>query len=153
MLVHTGHEPTVSNQCEAHVVWMGETPLFTHKEYLFKFATKSCTGKFSGLKHKVDVNTLEKHAENAESLELNEIALSDIKLTDKVAIDEYNVLPQTGAFIVIDRISNVTVGAGMVISVDLKLTNQLVKREYTQSEKELNAYIRRNFPEWECKAI
>lgn len=153
MIVHTGHEPQVSNQCEAHLVWMGETPLFTHKEYLFKFATKSCNGKVSGIKHKVDVNTLEKHAENAESLELNEIALADIKLTDRVAIDEYNVLPQTGAFIVIDRISNVTVGAGMVSLVNGDKVEQIISREYTQAEKELNTYIRKNFPEWGCKAV
>ncbi len=153
MIVHTGHEPKVSNHCEAHLVWMDETPLFTHKEYLFKFATKSYNGKVSGIKHKVDVNTLEKHAENAESLALNEIALADIKLTDKVAIDEYNALPQTGAFIVIDRISNVTVGAGMVSLVNGDKADQTISREYTQAEKELNAYIRKNFPEWNCLAI
>lgn len=152
MIVHTGHEPKVSNHCEAHVVWMGETPLFTHKEYLFKFATKSCNGKVSGIKHKVDVNTLKKHAENAETLELNEIALANIKLTDKIAIDEYNALPQTGAFIVIDRISNVTVGAGMVAAISDK-AHKSDDRVYTESEKALNAFIREQFPEWGCKEI
>lgn len=152
MIVHTGHEPKVSNHCEAHVVWMGETPLFTHKEYLFKFATKSCNGKVSGIKHKVDVNTLKKHAENAETLELNEIALANIKLTDKIAIDEYNALPQTGAFIVIDRISNVTVGAGMVAAISDK-AHKSDDRVYTESEKALNAMIREQFPEWGCRNI
>ncbi len=153
MIVHTGLEPTVSNHCEAHLVWMGETPLFTHKEYLIKFATKNCNGKVAGIKHKVDVNTLEKHAENAESLELNEIALVDVKLTDIVAMDEYNALPQTGAFIVIDRISNITVGSGMISLVNGDKTTKTISREYTQAEKELNAYIRKNFPEWNCLAI
>lgn len=153
MIVHTGHEPTVSNHCEAHLVWMGETPLFTHKEYLIKFATKNCNGKVAGIKHKVDVNTLEKHADNAESLDLNEIALVDIKLTDKVAMDEYSALPQTGAFIVIDRISNITVGSGMISLVNGDKTTKTISREYTQAEKELNAYIRKNFPEWNCLAI
>jgi sulfate adenylyltransferase subunit 1 len=132
---------------------MGETPLFTHKEYLFKFATKSCNGKVPGIKHKVDVNTLEKHAENAESLELNEIALADIKLTDKVAMDEYNKLPQTGAFIVIDRHTNVTVGAGMVSKIGLSEKMGIMGREYTQAEKELNMYICKNYPEWNCLDI
>ncbi len=153
MIVHSGHEPKVSNQCEAHVVWMGEPPLFTYKEYLFKFATKSCNGKIAGIKHKIDVNTLEQHVESTETLNLNEIALVDVKLTDKLTMDIYNELPQTGAFIIIDRISNVTVGAGIVNSVDSDKNEQLITREYTQSEKELNSYIRRNFPEWECKAI
>ncbi|MEF1284795.1 sulfate adenylyltransferase subunit CysN [Vibrio sp. M250220] len=152
MIVHTGHEPKVTNQCEAHLVWMGEQPMLTHKEYLFKFATKSCLGKVASIAHKVDVNTLEKHAARAESLELNEIALTNIKLTDNVAIDEYQQLPQTGAFIVIDRINNVTVGAGMVSAISDKESNAS-GRVYTESEKALNAMIRQQFPEWGCKAI
>ncbi|WGK81294.1 sulfate adenylyltransferase subunit CysN [Vibrio aestuarianus] len=152
MIVHTGHEPKVTNQCEAHLVWMGEQPMQTHKEYLFKFATKTCMGKISSISHKVDVNTLEKHAENAETIELNEIALVDIKLTDKVAIDEYSALPQTGSFIVIDRISNATVGAGMVSATYYRnAINQ--GRIYTDTEKALNVFVREQFPEWGCKAI
>lgn len=152
MIVHTGHEPKVTNQFEAHLVWMDEQPMLTYKEYLFKFATKGCTGKAASIVHKVDVNTLEKHAEDAESLELNEIALTNIELTDNVALDEYQALPQTGAFIVIDRISNVTVGAGMVSKVSNQGGN-FEGRVYTNSEKALNAFIRQQFPEWECKAI
>lgn len=152
MIVHTGHEPKVTNQCEAHLVWMGEQPMLTHKEYLFKFATKSCLGKVASIAHKVDVNTLEKHAECAESLELNEIALTNIKLTDNVAIDEYQQLPQTGAFIVIDRINNVTVGAGMVSTISDKESNAN-GRVYTESEKALNALIRQQFPEWGCREV
>lgn len=152
MIVHTGHEPEVTSQCEAHLVWMGEQPMLTHKEYLFKFATKICAGKVVNLAHKVDVNTLEKHAENSESLELNEIGLTSIKLTDNVAIDEYQKLPQTGAFIVIDRINNVTVGAGMVSALACqKISSD--GRVYTELEKALNAFIRKQFPEWNCKPI
>ncbi|MGD8117132.1 sulfate adenylyltransferase subunit CysN [Vibrio sp. TRT 29B02] len=151
MIVHTGHEPNVTNQCEAHLVWMGEQPMLTHKEYLFKFATKSCSGKVANIYHKVDVNTLEKHAEEAESLELNEIALTSVKLMDNVVMDEYHQLPQTGAFIVIDRISNVTVGAGMVHHVySAEGTNS---RIYSEAEKQLNAYVRKYFPEWGCERI
>ncbi|MCR9684640.1 sulfate adenylyltransferase subunit CysN [Vibrio antiquarius] len=151
MLVHVGHEPIVTNQVAAHVVWMGENPMRTHKEYIFKFATKSCTGKVTDIEHKIDVNTLQQHAENSETLDLNEIALSSISLTDKIAVDTYKTLPQTGAFIVIDRHTNVTVGAGMVnkISEGLKETS----RVYSQAEKELNAYIRKHYPEWGCMAL
>lgn len=151
MLVHEGHEPAVVNQLEAHIVWMDEAPLRTHKEYVFKFATKSCFGKVKNLLHKVDVNTLDKHAEDADSLALNEIALSNIKLTDKVAVDEYQALPQTGSFIIIDRHSNVTVGAGMVSSVDSD--NEEVTRQYSVAEQELNAYIRKHYPEWGCVEV
>lgn len=153
MIVHTGHEPKVTNQCEAHLVWMGEQPMLTHKEYLFKFATKSCSGKVARIAHKVDVNTLEKHAEDAESLELNEIALTNIKLTDSVAMDEYQQLPQTGAFIVIDRIDNVTVGAGMIRRAKLMNFASIEDRKYSKAEQELNFFIRNNYPEWGCRKI
>ncbi len=151
MLVHTGHEPEVTNKLKAHVVWMDETPMRSHKEYAFKFATKTCFGRVSDINHKIDVNTLNKHAENAETLELNEITLADVSLTDKVAVDKYQVLPQTGAFIIIDRHTNVTVGAGMVNAIPSE--QDAAKRVYSSSEKELNAYIRKHFPEWGCIEI
>ncbi|MEZ9835146.1 sulfate adenylyltransferase subunit CysN [Vibrio breoganii] len=151
MLVHNGHEPSVTNKVQAHVVWMGENPMRTHKEYTFKFATKSCTGKVTAIPHKVDVNTLEKHAEDSETLELNEIALSDISLTDKIAVDTYQSLPQTGSFVVIDRHNNVTVGAGMVSACGEEQAT--VERVYTNAEKALNTLIRQQFPEWNCNKI
>ncbi|KZX55647.1 sulfate adenylyltransferase subunit CysN [Vibrio sp. HI00D65] len=151
MLVHNGHEPNVTNKVQAHVVWMDENPMRTHKEYTFKFATKSCVGKVKAIPHKIDVNTLNQHAENSNSLELNEIALSEVSLTDKVAVDTYKALPQTGAFIVIDRHTNVTVGAGMVETVIDG--NEEQGRVYSQAEKDLNAYVRKYFPEWGCAEI
>ncbi|MDW2252112.1 sulfate adenylyltransferase subunit CysN [Vibrio sp. 1569] len=151
MLVHVGHEPIVTNKVAAHVVWMGENPMRTHKEYIFKFATKSCTGKVIDIEHKIDVNTLQQHAENSETLDLNEIALSSILLTDKIAVDTYKTLPQTGAFIVIDRHTNVTVGAGMVS--DVSQDSNEPSRVYSQAEKELNTYIRKHYPEWGCREI
>ncbi|MEZ9551881.1 sulfate adenylyltransferase subunit CysN, partial [Vibrio breoganii] len=129
----------------------GENPMRTHKEYIFKFATKSCIGKVTGIPHKIDVNTLEQHAEDSETLELNEIALSQVALTDKIAVDTYQTLPQTGSFIVIDRHNNVTVGAGMVESVSNDANEQ--GRIYSQAEKDLNAYVRKHFPEWGCEEI
>ncbi|MGF1847232.1 sulfate adenylyltransferase subunit CysN [Vibrio lentus] len=151
MLVHNGHEPKVTNKINASIVWMGENPMRTHKEYIFKFATKSCVGKVTGISHKIDVNTLEQHAEESETLELNEIALSEITLTDKIAVDTYQTLPQTGSFIVIDRHNNVTVGAGMIFSVSGEKIEE--GRVYSPSEKDLNAYVRKHFPEWGCAEI
>lgn len=151
MLVHKGTEPQLTNKLDAHIVWMDENPLRCHKEYIFKFATKSCTGKVSTIKHKVDVNTLEQHAENSETVELNEIAFTSVKLTDQVAIDRYVDLPQTGAFVVIDRYTNVTVGAGVVHSLDEQGKGEI--RHYSNAEKELNAYIRKHYSEWGCSVI
>lgn len=151
MLVHKGTEPKLANKLDAHIVWMDENPLRCHKEYTFKFATKSCAGKVSTIKHKVDVNTLEQHAENSKAVELNEIALTSVKLTDQITIDRYVDLPQTGAFVVIDRYTNVTVGAGMVHYVYSGADEN--KRIYSRAERELNNYIIRNYPEWACIKI
>jgi sulfate adenylyltransferase subunit 1 len=151
MLVHTGFEPQVTNKVAANVVWMGEDPMRSHKEYIFKFATKSCFGKIANIDYKVDVNTLEKHAQNAETLELNEIASASVTLTDKIAVDKYQQLPKTGSFIIIDRHSNVTVGAGMVELINGE--SKLEARTYSQAEKELNAYVRKHFPEWGCLEV
>lgn len=151
MLVHTGHEPKISRKFDAHIVWMSETPLRTQKEYLFKFTTKSCSGRVSAILHKIDVNTLELHAQNSESVELNEIGLTNVSLTDDVVIDAYQSLPKTGAFIIIDRHTNITVGAGMVDKITDP--NSVCVRDYSEAEKELNAYVRKHFPEWGCVEI
>ncbi|OBT19346.1 sulfate adenylyltransferase subunit CysN [Vibrio cyclitrophicus] len=151
MLVHKGTEQKLTNKLDAHIVWMDENPLRCHKEYTFKFATKSCAGKVSVVKHKVDVNTLEQHAENSETVELNEIALTSVKLTDQITIDRYVDLPQTGAFVVIDRYTNVTVGAGMVSALSSETIEE--DRIYSQLEKDLNYYVRKHFPEWNCAEI
>ncbi|WP_434997416.1 sulfate adenylyltransferase subunit CysN [Vibrio scophthalmi] len=151
MLVHFGHEPIVTNRMNAHIVWMGENPMRTHKEYIFKFSTKSCVGKITTILHKIDVNTLKQNSEESEMLELNEIALSKVTLMDKIGVDTYKTLPQTGSFIVIDRHNNATVGAGMVSSVSGDKTAE--GRVYSKSEKDLNAYVRKHFPEWGCVEV
>ncbi len=151
MIVHIGHEPTVTSKFNAHIVWMDEKPMRTHKEYQFKFATKSCFGKFSNIAYKVDVNSLEQHSEKNETLALNEIALAGVSLTEQVTVDEYKTLPQTGAFIVIDRYTNATVGSGIVSHTNREKAD--VVRLYNQAEKDLNAYVRKYFPEWGCIEI
>ena len=108
-----------------------------------------------GLLHDEDcqkqANPLEQHAEDSEQLELNEIGLSSIRLTDSIALDHYRGLPQTGAFIIIDRHTNVTVGAGMIEPIGL--AGEEPARIYSQAEKDLNAYVRKHFPEWGCGDI
>mgnify|MGYP001217614504 CR=1 FL=1 len=151
MLVHGNQQPVSINQFKANVVWMDENPMRANKEYSFKFATKSCYGKVSELDYKIDVNTLGKSRDEFTSLALNEIALVGISLAEKVVVDEYAHLPQTGAFIIIDRHSNVTVGAGMVSELAEAASEHV--RVYTEAEKELNAYICKHFPEWECKRV
>ncbi|PWI33301.1 sulfate adenylyltransferase subunit CysN [Vibrio albus] len=151
MLVHRGHEPLLSNTIAAHIVWMGEHPAQTPHEYLFKFVTKTCIGNIDNIKYKVDIDTLEQRSSDAGVLELNDIASVAITLNEKIIVDEYNQLPQTGAFIIIDRYTNSTVAAGMLKhAIDGSSPDQ---RIYSEEEKELNAYIREHFPEWGCLKI
>jgi bifunctional enzyme CysN/CysC len=112
MIVHRDNMPVVAEEFDATVVWMTENPLLPGKLYDFKLGTKTVSGRVSVIKHQIDVNTLEERPTPA--LELNEIGLCEITVDQPVCIDSYEKNRSTGAFIVIDRLSNVTVGAGMI---------------------------------------
>ncbi len=118
MLVKAGDLPRVSRGVKAHVIWMAEEPLRLHKQYAVKFVSKKALGNVVAIEHKIDVNTMAKS--EAENLALNEIALCDISFDMPVIFDRYEDNRITGAFIVIDRITNGTVGAGMIVD-DLDL--------------------------------
>ena len=70
----------------------------------------------------------------------------------EIAVDSYYENRYTGSFIIIDKYSNNTLGAGMILESAISSTSKKTK-QYTKAEIELNKYIRENFPEWECKAI
>jgi bifunctional enzyme CysN/CysC len=112
MLVHPGNLPASRENVTATIVWMSEAPLLPGKQYNFKHTTRSLSGIITLIHHKVDVNTLE-HS-SAPSLELNEIAVCDISFDQPVQFDSYQLNRSTGSFIIIDRLSNVTIGAGMI---------------------------------------
>ncbi|WP_062263560.1 sulfate adenylyltransferase subunit CysN [Endozoicomonas arenosclerae] len=114
MLVHASDEVSVSSHLNASVVWMAEQAMKPGRQYLIKFATTKVAGSFTGINHRVDINTLEQ--QDAEELALNEIGSCQLVLTQPVVFDRYKDNRQTGAFIVIDRLSNATVAAGMVES-------------------------------------
>ena len=119
MLVKADDLPHVSHGVKAHVIWMAEKSLRLHKQYAVKFVSKKSLGNIVAIEHKIDVNTMAKSS--ADSLELNEIALCDISFETPVIFDTYKENRITGAFIIIDRITNGTVGAGMIVS-DLDLS-------------------------------
>lgn len=112
MIVHPDNFPVVTDAFSATIVWMTEEPMLPGKLYDFKFGTKTSTGKVTTLQHVIDVNTLAKRP--APSLELNSIGVCDVTVEQLVCIDNYAANRSTGAFIVIDRLTNVTVGAGMI---------------------------------------
>ena len=112
MIVHSDNLPTTRDEFVANIVWMNEKALLTGKQYDFKFNAKNTSGQISNIKHKVDINTLE--TSPAPALELNEIGLCEVALSDSIYFDDYKTNPSTGSFIIIDRLTNVTVGAGMI---------------------------------------
>ena len=112
MIVHPGQEPEISSNLRASIVWMSEQPLVPGKLYNFKLGTQTVPGKVHHINYRVDVNTLEQT--EVDQVELNVIADCVISFDAPVAFDSYQISPLTGALIVIDRLSNVTVGAGMV---------------------------------------
>ncbi|WP_404360342.1 sulfate adenylyltransferase subunit CysN [Methylotuvimicrobium sp. KM1] len=104
--------PTVADKFKAMIVWMTEKALTPGRQYIIKLATRTASGSISMIHHRVDVNTLEHH--DASELNLNEIGLCTVNLNAPVVFDPYKRSKGTGSFIVIDRLSNVTVGAGMI---------------------------------------
>ncbi|MCO6458309.1 MAG: sulfate adenylyltransferase subunit CysN [Pirellulaceae bacterium] len=113
MLVRPGNVPRLEERFDAMIVWMAEQPLVPGKAYLFKHTSKLVTGAISTLRYRVDVNTL--HRQETDTLRLNEIARCAVTLSQPIAFDGYRRNRGTGAFIVIDRITNGTVGAGMIL--------------------------------------
>lgn len=113
MLVRPGNVPRLEPRVEAMVVWMAEEPLEAGKPYLFKHTTKMVTGAVSELRYRVDVNTL--HRQESTSLQLNEIGRCAITLSQPIAHDSYRRNRATGGLIIIDRLTNRTVGAGMIL--------------------------------------
>jgi bifunctional enzyme CysN/CysC len=102
----------VAEQFEAVILWMDEQPMLRGRTYLMKIGTRTVAATISPLKHKVNVDTLEQLA--AEKLELNEIGVVELELDQQIAFDPYAENRDTGGFILIDRLTNQTIGAGML---------------------------------------
>lgn len=113
LLVDPNHLPAVADTFDARVVWLADTPLLAGRQYDLKLGTRLVPAILSLLHHRIDVNTLEH--QHAEELHLNEIGYCRFALNQPVPFDSYEESPGTGGFIVIDRVSNATVGAGMIV--------------------------------------
>ncbi|MBN2824504.1 MAG: sulfate adenylyltransferase subunit CysN [Campylobacterales bacterium] len=150
MIVKSEDIPQISSNLSVMLVWMNETPMKINNSYIIKRATSVINGSFKSIEYKKDINSFEEL--DAKELELNDIAKCTLSLDRAIAVDPYEYNRYTGSFIVIDRYSNETVGAGMIVSSIIG-EHQEGKRKYSQAELELNAFIRRNYPEWECKEV
>jgi bifunctional enzyme CysN/CysC len=112
-VIAAGHAPPqVASQFEATLVWLHEEPLLQGRAYLMKAGTRTVSATVMPIKHRINVNTLEHAA--AERLELNDIGVCELELDQPIAFEPYTENRTLGAFILIDRMSNGTVGAGMI---------------------------------------
>lgn len=104
--------PLVADKFKASIVWMAEQAMTPGRQYIIKLATRSVPGSIAIIHHRIDVNTLEHH--DADELKLNEIGHCTVAVNAPLVFDPYKLSKGTGGFIIIDRLSNVTVGAGMI---------------------------------------
>jgi bifunctional enzyme CysN/CysC len=121
MLTKPNERPEVADQFAAHILWMDSDPLLPGRSYLLRIGTKTVPARITTLKHKIDVNSLENLA--GRSLGLNEIAVCNVSTSSPIAFDPYTQNRRTGCFILIDRFTNATAGAGMILFGLRRATN------------------------------
>jgi bifunctional enzyme CysN/CysC len=112
LLADPHHPPECVDQFAAHIIWMSEQPLMPGRSYLLKMGTRTVPAAVTALKHRIDVDTLQHLADK--TLALNEVGFCNLSAARPVAFDPYTVNRDTGAFILIDRLTNETAGAGMI---------------------------------------
>lgn len=112
VIAAAGARPEVADQFAAEVLWMAEDDLLPGRSYLLKIGTATTPATVTSLKHAVDVNTYEKLP--SKKLEMNGIGVCNLSTARPIAFDPFNEIRDTGSFILIDRFTNQTVGAGMI---------------------------------------
>ena len=115
LLVKDDDDPLRSHEVDAAVVWMAEAPLEIGRGYVLQSANGLANASVQAIHHRIDVNTVER--EDAASLGLNDIGSCLVRVDRELLFDPYKTNRQTGAFILIDRLTNATVGAGMITGI------------------------------------
>ncbi len=121
VLAHPAARPSVADQFSARLLWLDEEPMLPGRMYMIRSGNTWTTGSVTAIRHRIDVNTLEDHA--AKRLELNEIGVCNLATAQPLALDPYAENRATGNFILVDRYTNRTVGAGMVNFALRRATN------------------------------
>jgi len=112
VLVAPDAEAEVSDQIAANVIWMDRSPMLPGRDYILKLGNQTATASISTLKHKLNVDNLEHQA--GATLDLNEVGYCNLSLNRPLVFDPYGQDREMGGFILIDRLTNATVGAGMI---------------------------------------
>ncbi len=114
MLVAPADRPHVADQFAANIVWFGEKPLLPGRSYILRTETDQANATVTDLQHRIDVNSFAHEA--AKSLDMNEVGVCSLSTQSPIAFDGFAGNRTTGAFILIDRMTNATVGAGMILN-------------------------------------
>lgn len=149
LLVDAGDTLQPLQNALVDVVWMTEKPLVAGQSFDIKIAGKKTRARIENIQYQVDINTLTQRVAN--SLPLNGIGLVELSFDEPMTVDRYAENAVTGGMIIIDRLSNVTVGAGMVrepVADALKAPDNV-----SAFELELNALVRRHFPHWGARDL
>ncbi len=126
-VIAAADQPTqITDQFAAHLIWMTEEPMLPGRQYWLKIGSATVSATVTDIKHAINVNSLEHNS--AKHLDLNTVAFCNFSLDRAIAYDPYVENQRTGAFILIDRLTNQTVGAGM-ISFGLRRATNLVWQE------------------------
>ncbi|MEW6255679.1 MAG: sulfate adenylyltransferase subunit CysN [Pseudomonadota bacterium] len=134
--------PDLADALDAHVIWMAEEPLKAGGAYLMKVGTRTVGASVAALRHKVNISTFGE--EPARELALNEVGAVHFALRDAVPFDPFTTIPGTGAFILIDRMTNQTVGAGMIRGAHRRASN--VHWQDLEVSKEARSTLNRQKP-------
>jgi sulfate adenylyltransferase subunit 1 len=143
LLAATDAPPRLSRHPEAHLVWLHDDALEPGKVYLVKSAAGVTPGRVTRVQFAVNVNTLEQ--DQVPTLGLNEIGVVRLELDRPVAFDPYRQNRETGSFILIDRFSNATVAAGMVISAAPLESQQTQPTEFDAGSSDAGSFLPRRF--------
>jgi len=138
MLVAEGNAPAAGTEFQAMLVWMHPEPLDPHKIYLLKHTTRTVRARVNQIRHRVDINTLERAP--AAKLDMNDIAAVDVKTTLPLFFDPYRLNRTTGSFILIDPLTNATVGAGIIERAIDNGPRPSTQRKRTTREERLLRY-------------
>jgi bifunctional enzyme CysN/CysC len=112
VIAAAGEAPAIADQFQATLIWMHEEPMLPGRPYLMKIGTRTVGASITSPRYKINVNTLEHLA--AKQLELNEIGVCNLSLDQPVPFDPYEENRDTGGFVLIDRLTNDTLGAGLI---------------------------------------
>jgi bifunctional enzyme CysN/CysC len=142
LLVPPQQRPQVADQFSAHLLWMNEEPMLPGRSYLLRIGTKTLPAQVTKLKHKIDTDTLEQRP--GRTLGLNEVGFCNLSTASPVAFDAYVDNRRTGAFILIDRFTNATAGAGMIAFGLRRATN--IHRQSHLLDKTARAALKHQTP-------